>query len=356
MTKRDLDNLLRAAAPKPDDESARRLDRSFAELGKRKSRVKAPGSGRASRGALFGFRPIQIAGALGCLLVALLVGGQVLNVDESSPVGSGQSAGTAALTGPAVVSGEGEAMSDSAGTIADPKLVDPNVPRQVQRNAELQLVSTDVSASAAESMRIIDSLGGIVISSDVSTDSENGSAFLDLRVPSDRLNDAMKQLSAVATVESRRQSSLDITGQFDPIADEIIEIKASQRSALRQLENATTAAQRERFHKVLKQLRAHREDLEHRILNLREQVDYATITLYINTKPQAASEPERWGPKQALEDLGSLLRPIGGIVVLVGLPLLVLVAIYLGWGKLAAKRQRAGKDVINERPERPDQS
>ena len=74
--------------------------------------------------------------------------------------------------------------------------------------------------------------------SQVSTSQSGGSASFTLRIPSRRLEDALKRLSALASVASLSQSSDDITAAFVSARDRLDDARAERKALLRALARA----------------------------------------------------------------------------------------------------------------------
>ena len=82
---------------------------------------------------------------------------------------------------------------------------------------------------------------GIVISSSIQDgpEGEAGARF-ELMIPSERLSDALADLSGVAEVRSREEQTLDITAPTITVAERLQDARAEVEGLLEQLADADT--------------------------------------------------------------------------------------------------------------------
>ena len=127
-----------------------------------------------------------------------------------------------------------------AGSVAAParpaaRAGKPGFGRKVEKSTQLSLRTTadGVQDAADGVVRVVQSLGGIVESSQVTTAGRGGTATFTLRVPVDRLDDAVRRLSALAHVASLTQNVQDITGSFVSTASRLSDARAERRALLR---------------------------------------------------------------------------------------------------------------------------
>src|SRR6185503_8551766 len=93
-------------------------------------------------------------------------------------------------------------------------------------------------------IRVTDRHGGFVLSSSVSAgEGAKAGASLDVRIPSDRLQAAVADLSELAHVRSRTQAARDVTAEFSSPRRRLADALAERRGLLRQLAQAVTPNQ-----------------------------------------------------------------------------------------------------------------
>lgn len=233
-----------------------------------------------------------------------------------------------------------------------PPGVAPAPTRRVDRAASLALSTAPDSLNTVADgvVRVTDSFGGIVASSNVSsgrpaTDAgpgQGGEASFDLRVPSDRLAAALAALSRLADVTARDQSTQDITAPYDAAASRVGRL-TSQRDALRSRLAAAHGAQ---VQALLARLRAVQAQLalaqrQQRQLDLRAR--YARVTVQIAATGTRHGAAGPWGPGRALDDALRVLAVAAGVALVALAALVPLAALGLaGWlaGRRLLRRRR----------------
>lgn len=333
---------IRDERPRPDTGVVARLDARAEDGFARPARVRA--ARRPSLPAL------GVAGTLALALVAGTVvlsggnedrGGQVA-LDAAPPV-------TQSRTSPAVAS---ESV-DGAGAPAVAAPAPPVAPgRSVERGAQLRLATTPqrLDEVAGDVVRIVDVLGGYVAGSAVESRATAGSATFDLRVPAPQLQTALARLSKLASVRSRSETSLDVTGQVDAARNRVNALQAERRGVLRQLAAASTPAQTAAARARLRLVDARLDRAEAARASLQRRTAYSTIALEVATERPSAGGAVgggSWTPGDALRDaLGVLSVALGAALVAfaVLLPLALLAA--AGWGVWSLARARLRRRAL----------
>jgi hypothetical protein len=248
------------------------------------------------------------------------------------------------------------AAGEAAGPATSPPLpAPPGVAprareRQVERAASLTLAAPRdrIEETADEAIRVTDRHGGFVLSSSVSAgDGSKAGAALDLRLPSERLQRALADLSELAHVRARTQDARDITAAFTSPRRRLADALAERRGLLRRLARATTpnetAAIRARLRATNRRIDRAQADLR----RLRERVAFSAVAVTIEPGSESsASAGGGWTLGDALDDALGVLRALAGaalvaLAVLVPAALLALAAwlVYRPW--LRRRRERA---------------
>ena len=223
--------------------------------------------------------------------------------------------------------------------------VRPDVRTRLQdRDAALVLATPrkDVEDAADGVIEVADRYQGFVLRSNVSGgDRGRAGATLELRIPSDRLQPALRDLSALAHVRSRTQTTQDITARFVSARSRLNEAVAERRALLRQLAKATTANEtasiRARLRLVNRRIAEVRSDLR----SLRNRVNFSTVSVAIEADESIEASGGNWTPGDALRDARDILRTTLGILLVSLAVLLPLVALSLvAW--FAARGVRRG--------------
>ena len=143
--------------------------------------------------------------------------------------GSDDAAGTAssasAMATPEVATEDSAGSSGSGSSAAEKSVPQPTSAaplatqesrdRAVLRNAAITLSapSDEVEDVVDRAIRLVDSLGGYVQTSEVSSSGSRANATLVVKIPTARLDNGLAQISKLAHVKSRSQQAQDVTDQ-----------------------------------------------------------------------------------------------------------------------------------------------
>jgi hypothetical protein len=216
--------------------------------------------------------------------------------------------------------------------------------RQQDRDAALVLATPrkEVEDAADGVIEVADRYQGFVLRSNVSGgDRGRAGATLELRIPSDKLQSALRDLSELAHVRSRTQTTQDITARFVSARSRLNDAVAERRALLRQLGRAVTinetASIRASLRLANRRIAAVRSDLR----SLRNRVNFSTVSVAIEADESIKASGGNWTPGDALRDARDILRTTLGILLVSLAVLLPLVALSLvAW--FAARGVRRG--------------
>ena len=223
--------------------------------------------------------------------------------------------------------------------------------RKIERSVGLELEApVDELARVAEQVTSVTNRhGGFVLSSSLSTGDEGAGGDFELRIPSNGLRPALRDLSALATVRSQSQSGRDVTREHVTARDRLQGARAERRSLLRRLEDADTDEEAEAIRTRLDIVSAEINGLRAQLRDLRLRTDYAVVTVTLLAAEDGASEDGGAGGSfdDALGDAGDLLVGSAGVLVrilAVALPLGVIALI--AWLVAAVLRRRRRESVL----------
>jgi hypothetical protein len=222
--------------------------------------------------------------------------------------------------------------------------------RRIERSIGLELEApVDELARVADQVTSVTNRhGGFVLSSSLSTGDEVAGGDFELRIPSNRLRPALRDISALATVRSQSQSGRDVTREHVTARDRLQAARAERRSLLRRLEDADTDEEAEAIRARLDIVAGEINGLRAQLRDLRLRTDYAVVTVTLLAAGDGSSEGSGTGSfDDALGDAGDLLAGSAGIVIrvlAVALPLAVVAL--LGWLIGAALRRRRRESVL----------
>jgi hypothetical protein len=174
--------------------------------------------------------------------------------------------------------------------------------RMVTRNANLTVVVTDPVASIDEISDMAKDMEGYVVSSNVyvatygEAQVRAQSASITIRVPSDRLDEALELIKADA-VEVRNEyvSGQDITQEFIDNQSRLRNLEAAEEQLLSILEMATDTEDVLNVFNELTRIRGEIEVIQGRLQYLQQSADTSSIS--VELIPDVATQPieiERW--------------------------------------------------------------
>jgi Domain of unknown function (DUF4349) len=221
--------------------------------------------------------------------------------------------------------------------------------RKIERSIGLEL-----DAPADELARVADQVtavtnrhGGFVLSSSLSTGGDGAGGDFELRIPSNRLRPALRDLTGLATVRSQTQSGRDVTREHVTAKDRLQSARAERRSLLRRLEQADTDEEAEAIRRRLDLVAGEINGLRGQLRDLRLRTDYAVVTVALLASENGASEEGGAGGTfdDALGDAGDLLLGTAGILIRILALLLPLALIglllWLAAGPLRRRRRES---------------
>ena len=241
---------------------------------------------------------------------------------------------------------ESEAMFDAAGRPATDLSVkmagEPqSIERLVIRNANLTLVVEDPAGSAATISRLADEMGGFVVNSNVYQSTFEGGvratqASITIRVPAERLNEALERIKADAVeVRSENISGQDVTQEYTDLQARLRNLEAAEEELREIMGSLTKAEDVLRVYEQLRQVREQIEITKGRIQYYEQSARLSAIT--VDLLPDEVARPlqiGRWKPegtaKDALEALIralQVLAQVGIWFVIFVLPILALLSI-----------------------------
>ena len=125
--------------------------------------------------------------------------------------------------------------------------------RAVLSNASLTLTTAagEVESTTDRAIRITDTLGGYVQTSSTSVHGSRASATLTLKLPSDKLDSGIAQLSKLGHVSARSQQAEDVTDQRDSLEAAVRDARADRDGLRTRLSKAATDKERSRLRALL---------------------------------------------------------------------------------------------------------
>jgi hypothetical protein len=218
------------------------------------------------------------------------------------------------------------------------RAVIPAVPRRAQEYTAALSVQvanrTRLSDATKRAMRVARLLGGYVSYTRYSAPSRGrGAASLVVRVPIDRVDDAIGEYSELGTILAQNVSILDVTKAIEEQAKEIARLRAD---VARLEAGGVTSDERPR----LEAEKARLDYLTKRRNATVRRADLARVVLELTTKPKGAAAPASRFHRTMSSAAGVLLRELELLVyaLVVAGPLLLLGAALIGASRVRDRR------------------
>jgi len=186
--------------------------------------------------------------------------------------------------------------------------------RLVIKNATLSIIVNDPAATVDSITKLTESLGGFVVSLNTYKTAFGPNAemaeqaSLTIRVPNDKLNDALSQIKGLAVdVNNEAISGQDVTSEYTDLKSRLTNLEAAERQLQSIMEEATKTDDVLAVYNQLVQTREQIEVIKGQMKYYEESAAMSAITLDI--VPNVVTQPIEvggWHPegaaKQAIED------------------------------------------------------
>jgi hypothetical protein len=352
----ELALLLHADAPGPDPEFAERLgarvEAGFpAEPGSARARAESAASSlrEAPRWAASAGRELLPAlGVVAAIVLPLLVA--VALIGPSGDEGQGGGGAGAALDGAAREQAPSGAGGGPLPAPRDRGFAPGHSDRRIERSFSLELaVPLDEMMRVAEEVMVVtDRHGGFVLRSSVDAGEDGGAGDFSLRIPTDRLRAALRDLAALAPVVRQTEEGRDVTRAHVTATDRLRGARAERRSLLRRLERADTDAEAEALRRRLDLIAGEINGLRARLRDLRLRTDYAVVLVaLLAAEGDGAGAGAGGSLDDAIGDAGDLLVGTAGVLIRVlalALPIGLLAA--PAWLVLRGVHRRRRESVL----------
>lgn len=338
---------VRASSPAMTPVFAERLDTAIASGFATAPRQPSPSAPRRrwARSALAGTTAAVLAASIAAIVIAGDRTGPTPIAERTAPQAAAQEGIT---NDDATAKGSpGAAPATTPGASAPS--TDTDRARRVERAAALVLAppASRIQEVADAVVRATDRFGGYVQRSEVNAAGRQGYASLDLRVPVDRLDDALAAYSRLAHVRSRSQSSNDITARFVSAQDRLEDARAERKALLQALGNATTATEADSIRARLRLARSAIARAEGDLAAARRRASTAQVSVQIEPAARGSVAPvgsdDRWTPGDAVGDAGRVLLVVASIAIVAAaalVPTALLAAIALMTARRVRRRRR----------------
>lgn len=212
--------------------------------------------------------------------------------------------------------------------------------RKLIRTVDLNVETTDFDQLIADISQNVSAAGGYIEQSDISGSSISGGegrryAHFTARVPSGKLDSFITQVGQQGNITNKSEYTQDVTLQYSDIESRKKSLTIEQERLWELLEKADTLESVIALEERLSEIRYQLESFESQLRTYDNQVDYSTISIYVNevqvltpTTPATIGERIEKGFRRNLE---TVARTSINLVVwfLSSLPSLLILAVII---------------------------
>ncbi|MDW7651166.1 MAG: DUF4349 domain-containing protein [Bacillota bacterium] len=212
-----------------------------------------------------------------------------------------------------------------------------NAEQKLIRTGEISLDVETLDAALDEINHIVRVTGGFFAHSSISGPEDARRAYLTLRLPADKFEDVMADISELGKLLNENKGGEDVTLQYVDLEARIRNMERQEERLLEILDKAETVEDILRVEQELARVRGQLETMTAEFRYLRDRVDYATIHVSLRETPTASPTITGSGLKGVwqrarlglVNSVNSMLTGLGNFLVLLvsALPYLVFLAV-----------------------------
>jgi hypothetical protein len=205
---------------------------------------------------------------------------------------------------------------------------------------------SDLSSRTSQAMRLTRALGGYVASAVYNVPGTRGASSLVLRIPVDRVQQALEAFSGYGTLVSQRISVKDVQRRVDDIGSTLAVLRKDIARIQRELSGSVTPARRAELERRLASDRGRVKALTSTKRAITKRAELARVSLTLVT-PRAHAVAAKSRFNRTLDDAGSVLARELEILLyalVVAGPLLAIGGLAIGAAR--AQRRRADRRLL----------
>jgi hypothetical protein len=227
-------------------------------------------------------RPVRVLALL--VPVVLLAAACATAAPTSAPSAGG---GTAFVGRDAVgqTTADGKAVPGAipAPEFATNSNIVTNATRNLILTANVSMKTQDPWATADKARAIANGLGGDILAMSQTGQGENRSALITVRVPSDRFDEALRQLKLLdGEVLTSNVDAKDVTDQFTDLQARLVAKQAEEQRYLQLFPQAKTVDETLKIDAALGNVRVQIEQLQGQLNLIKNRTEFSTITMAIS--------------------------------------------------------------------------
>lgn len=193
------------------------------------------------------------------------------------------------------------------------------------RTSYVQMVVGDVNDAIAKTGSLAQEMGGFVVSSESQQQGTERLGKISVRVPSDKVDEALGKIRALAIrVDRDTSSNKDVTEEYVDQDARLRTLKATEEQYLQLMKNTRTTEDIIKVQQSLQQVRQQIEQTEGRIKYLQRSTEMAVISVDLSTA--GAAKPLTNGAWNPMDVANVAVQALIGVILLAaGLAIWVIV-------------------------------
>ncbi len=210
--------------------------------------------------------------------------------------------------------------------------------RMVSTNSQLSLVVKDVTAGISAIKSYIQSLGGYMVRSEISRPEEGGTGMITLRIPAERLDEALAQIKGQAVkVVSENIDGTDVTDAFVDNEAQLVILERNKATFEKIMDSAIDIEDILQVQSQIFSLQSQIDSIKGRQKYLEQTAKLSLVTMYLSTDELALpyAPAQAWRPevifKHAVRSLMTTFQGLGtyliwlGVYAIIWLPIVLIV-------------------------------
>ena len=243
------------------------------------------------------------------------------------------------------------------------------VDRLIVRTVNLTMLVKDVAGTVESVASVARSMGGFVLSSQLTGEEESRFGSISIRVPAEQTDAALAQLRALAVrVETERSSAQDVTEEYVDLQSRLKSLQSTEEQYLSLMKRAETVEDTLKVQRELSSVQVQIEQLKGRM----QYLERTSATSLINVEMRPASSPKAlvqpgWSPLETAKDSIRGLAGFGQGLADVAITLAIFAPVWvplaaLGWfvmrwlsrmARDSGRGQGAGPSASGQTPTHP---
>lgn len=226
-----------------------------------------------------------------------------------------------------------EAASDGASQL--------DADREVIVTGSVSVTVGDPRGSAQKVSAYVDSIGGRVDSRSESSDNKYEAAYLEVRVPSNKVTATIAKLKTYGSVTNVSLQNQDVTSQAQDLDARIDALKVSIKRLQKIMAEATTSNELIKAEGALTQRQEQLESLSAQRTSIADQVQLSTLSIELAEKAKADSVSPGGFKGGVIDGWNALVSTLNNIVEFLGimLPWAAIAVVLYGAYRLIARRR-----------------